>query len=207
MNYTELLTEYVTNNGGVEQAFPRLFQLVPSKTVTGNDLTETVTFSNAFLLNFCDREIGFETEELFALKLEARAEKVLPYYIERIQALDAFKTLSATHKTVHEFDENNTRTPDLTSANSGGVRSDDYKYPDSGKTLNDGFLSETNNTTDTTTTKTTGTDKSEHGGKNTDIYELTALEVIEARERLNKDITSIYSLIFKEFESLFMQVL
>ena len=55
MKYTELFTEYIANNGGAENALPSLFDKVPSITNDG----EVTTFKDAFILNFCDREIGF----------------------------------------------------------------------------------------------------------------------------------------------------
>ena len=81
MKYTELFTEYIANNGGAENALPSLFDKVPSITIDG----EVTTFKDAFILNFCDREIGFEIEELFALKLESRAKLVLPFYINKLK--------------------------------------------------------------------------------------------------------------------------
>ena len=81
MKYTELFTEYIANNGGAENALPSLFDKVPNVTIDG----EVTTFKDAFILNFCEREIGFETEELFALKLESRAKLVLPFYINKLK--------------------------------------------------------------------------------------------------------------------------
>lgn len=83
MKYTELLTEYVESNGGVEQAFPALFYKVPEIAV--DDIT--VKFAETFYLHFCEREIGFETEALFALKLEATAQRFIPALISAIKAL------------------------------------------------------------------------------------------------------------------------
>ena len=84
MIHTELFTQYIANNGGAEQALPSLFDKVPNITIDD----EVTTFKDAFILNFCEREIGFETEELFALKLESRAKLVLPFYISKLKQLE-----------------------------------------------------------------------------------------------------------------------
>ena len=91
MIHTELLTQYIANNGGAENALPSLFDKVPNITID----EEVTTFKDAFILNFCDREIGFETEELFALKLEARAKLGLPFYISKLKQLASIDYLNA----------------------------------------------------------------------------------------------------------------
>ena len=91
MIHTELFTQYIANNGGAEQALPSLFDNVPNITIDD----EVTTFKDAFILNFCDREIGFETEELFALKLESRAELVLPFYINKLKQLAGIDYINA----------------------------------------------------------------------------------------------------------------
>ena len=91
MIHTELFTQYIANNGGAENALPLLFDKVPNITVDD----EVTTFKDAFILNYCDREIGFETEELFALKLEARAKLVLPFYISKLKQLASIDYINA----------------------------------------------------------------------------------------------------------------
>lgn len=100
MKYTELLTEYVESHGGVEQAFPALFYKVPDVTADGI----TVKFYEAFLLEFCTREIGFETEALFALKFEGRAQRVLPAYIKVLNDLATVKAEDTAGAITSEFE-------------------------------------------------------------------------------------------------------
>ena len=91
MIHTELFTQYIANNGGAENALPSLFDKVPNIAIDD----EITTFKDAFILNFCDREIGFETEELFALKLESRAKLVLPFYISKLKQLTSIDYINA----------------------------------------------------------------------------------------------------------------
>lgn len=91
MIHTELFTQYIANNGGAENALPSLFGKVPNIVIDD----EVTTFKDAFILNFCDREIGFETEELFALKLESRAKLVLPFYISKLKQLASIDYINA----------------------------------------------------------------------------------------------------------------
>ena len=67
--YTETLVDYIKAGG----TLPALFE-------------EIAGFSDLFVQRFCDYEIGFETPELFALKLEVAAKIYIPYHKKLIDA-------------------------------------------------------------------------------------------------------------------------
>lgn len=196
MKYTELFTEYIANNGGAENALPSLFDKVPSITIDG----EVTTFKDAFILNFCDREIGFEIEELFALTLEARAKLVLPFYINKLKQLASIDYISAK------------RTESETRAITGNTT-------DGGKDTNTRFKGE-NPLIDTDLTfnakAVSEQEKNEVGyGKNTNTtgsenvtreFTDSGIEARDLYERVLKDTTNVWNEIFKKFDSLFMQV-
>ena len=196
MKYTELFTEYIANNGGAENALPSLFDKVPSITIDG----EVTTFKDAFILNFCDREIGFEIEELFALKLESRAKLVLPFYINKLKQLESIDYITAK------------RTESETRAITGNIT-------DSGKDTNTRFKGE-NPLIDTDLTfnakAVSEQEKNEVGyGKNTNStgnenvtreFTDSGIEARDLYERVLKDTMNVWNEIFKKFDSLFMQV-
>ena len=196
MKYTELFTEYIANNGGAENALPSLFDKVPNLTTDG----EVTTFKDAFILNFCDREIGFETEELFALKLESRAKLVLPFYINKLKQLESIDYINAK------------RTESETRAITGNIT-------DSGKDTNTRFKGE-NPLIDTDLTfnakAVSEQEKNEVGyGKNTNTtgnenvtreFTDSGIEARDLYERVLKDTMNVWNEIFKKFDSLFMQV-
>lgn len=68
--YTELFSEYLENGGEL----PAIFDYIQG-------------FKELFIGEFADREIGFETPSLFALKLETRANLIVPAYEARIDEL------------------------------------------------------------------------------------------------------------------------
>lgn len=70
--YTELLSEYI-ENGGV---LPAIFNQIQG-------------FEDLFIGEYCDCEIGFETPILFQIKLETKANLIIPTYAKRIAALTA----------------------------------------------------------------------------------------------------------------------
>ena len=196
MKFTELFTEYIANNGGAENALPSLFDKVPNLTTDG----EVTTFKDAFILNFCDREIGFETEELFALKLESRAKLVLPFYINKLKQLESIDYINAK------------RTESETRAITGNIT-------DSGKDTNTRFKGE-NPLIDTDLTfnakAVSEQEKNEVGyGKNTNStgsenvtreFTDSGIEARDLYERVLKDTMNVWNEIFKKFDSLFMQV-
>ena len=199
MKYTELFTEYIANNGGAENAFPLAFDSIPD--FGGKN------FKELFLLRFCAREIGFETEALFQLRLEGKASEVCPAYVRKLANYDKFTTLSAEYKKTFNFGETTTRTPDLLVKGDGDpVTVDNYNNPGLGGALPiENVLSNSQRTNDLSGVKTTGTEKNERGGKNEEISEISPRE---KQEIANAEIgvKNIYSALLDEFEPLFMQV-
>lgn len=83
--YTETLREYIIHGNEL----PESFNLI---TPTGYD------FNTIFFEHFADREIGFETEELFALKVKKVADVWIPQYVKIIRNYDS--TLEAIKSNV-----------------------------------------------------------------------------------------------------------
>lgn len=80
--YTELLADYIDGGGELPAALD---------TISG--------FKDLFIGRYCDCEIGFETEYLFAKKLEHRANLVMPYYVQRLADLTrAANTMASPSK-------------------------------------------------------------------------------------------------------------
>ena len=196
MIHTELFTQYIANNGGAENALPSLFDKVPNITID-NEIT---TFKDAFILNFCDREIGFETEELFALKLEARAKLVLPFYINKLKQLASIDYINAKRT------ESETRTSTGNITDGGKDTNTRFKGEnpliDTSLTFNAKAVSEqeTNEIGYGKNTNTTGSENVTREYTDGDIEER------ELYERVLNDTMNVWNEIFKKFDSLFMQV-
>ena len=196
MKYTELFTEYIANNGGAENALPSLFDKVPNITIDG----EVTTFKDAFILNFCDREIGFETEELFALKLESRAKLVLPFYINKLKQLESIDYINAKRTetenrvingtTIDGVQESNTR---LKGENP--LIDTDYSFNPKAVTEQEKNQSGYSKNTDSNGSENVTREFTDSGIEARDLY-----------ERILKDTMNVWNEIFKKFDSLFMQV-
>lgn len=152
---TELFTQYIENNGGADSALPSLFKKIPSITTDG----EVTTFQDAFVLNFCDREIGFETEALFALKLEGRAKLVIPRYVRKLEELSMLDYINAQRS------ETETRKVIAKITDSG---TDTMTHETSGTNTEGGTDTVTRTTSGTSTDSGTDTMTHETSGTSTD---------------------------------------
>ena len=196
MKNTELFTEYIKNNGGAENALPSLFDKVPNLTTDG----EVTTFKDAFILNFCDREIGFETEELFALKLESRAKLVLPFYINKLKQLESIDYINAKRTETENRQINGTTIDGVQESNT--------------RLKGENPLIDTDNSFNPKSV--TEQEKNQSGySKNTDSngsenvtreFTDSGIEARDLYERILKDTMNVWNEIFKKFDSLFMQV-
>ena len=159
---TELFTQYIANNGGADSALPSLFDKIPSIAIDD----EVTKFKDAFVLNFCDREIGFETEALFALKLEGRAKLVIPRYVRKLDELskldyiNAKRTETETRKVIAKITDGGmdtvTRTTSGTSTDGG---TDTMTHETSGTSTDGGTDTMTHETSGTSTDSGTDTNK------------------------------------------------
>lgn len=71
--YTETFAEYLEGGGVLPSSS---FALIPD-------------FEDLFKERYCGNELGFETELLFAMKLDMKARLVMPLYAARVAAVDA----------------------------------------------------------------------------------------------------------------------
>lgn len=74
--YTELLNEYIENGGELPAVFEQI-----------------ANFEDLFIGRYCDCEIGFETPILFQIKLETRANLIIPQYVKRLSAFEEAEQL------------------------------------------------------------------------------------------------------------------
>ena len=87
--YTKLFADYIEGGGELPAAF---------------DLIEG--FEDLFKKYYCDKEIGFETDLLFAMKLELYADMYVPVYAARIaKETAAWAEFDTPVKTTHETDD------------------------------------------------------------------------------------------------------
>lgn len=93
--YTELFAEYLEGGGTLPAVF-----------------ADIEGFADLFVARYCDKEIGFETETLFKVKLEERAAIIIPAYVKRIEATNSawLDVTDPTRTQTRTFDSGEKRT-------------------------------------------------------------------------------------------------
>ena len=102
--YTETLREYINHGNSLPESFGLIVQ-------AGYD------FNTIFFEHFADREIGFETEELFALKVKKVADLYISDYVKIIEnyesIIEALKAKTKKSESITENEKVTTRQFDL----------------------------------------------------------------------------------------------
>ena len=174
--YTELFSEYLENGG----ALPSLF-------------SEIEGFEELFRLHFADKEIGFETEPLFALKLEEKARLYIPVYKERISLYQEALTKAHNPARVYYEKYNTTINVGKQTSSSKELPFDSY----------DGVSDKTKPSSIGVAEAYTNTDERETNRTETSI---TDLEAIELLNRVNASVEPLILKLLNEFNSCFIGV-
>lgn len=169
--YTELFYEYLQSGGQLPTAFE-----------------EIEGFTNLFKCYYCDKEIGFETEELFAIKLETYANIYIPIYAQRISDLaEAITGAKNPIKTYYE--EYNT------TINAGKQRGYTTDLPFSSSTADPSSISESDAYTNTDNKITNRTDSG-----------VTVSEALLKIDKLNEAVNPLILKLLNEFKTCFMNI-
>lgn len=166
VKYTQLFSEWIEDGGTLPSILGDLEGL-----------------EEALIYKYFDCEIGYETPLLFGMKLEGRANEVVPIYVQKqIQLEVAFAALSTPSSRVH------TRT-----YQAGGRSGESYDRPISGSSTPTEKTS-TASYTDTDTTRETGTTPDE------------TMKIAQARLDYQIQSAEILRDCVNEFSNLFMGV-
>ena len=196
--YTETLADYLA--GGRD--LPAEFALIDG-------------FDKLFVGKYVDHELGFETEDLFEIKLELKAALVIPIYKERLDQLNAaIARESNAAKTVAEMGgdtstktmqratndefvagEQNGSVTELPITVGVGTDIDPNRTQHSDSFTNTSEHAESGNDSDTRTHQYTRTESG------LSLYE--AYEIVRSLER---DVFNLKSMLLNEFAGLFMGV-
>ncbi len=169
--YTMLLAEYLEKGGQLPASFSQI-----------------EGFEDLFKAWYCDKELGFETELLFNMKLNAYAELYVGSYAEKIRRkAQAWLEFDAPVKVTYETDD--------TTFNAGATKGKTTELPFNASTANPSLINE-NDAYENTNGRVL---RREESGKDDD-------QVIRALEFLNKEVKSLVKELLDEFKPCFMAV-
>lgn len=169
--YTMLFAEYLANGG----ALPSSFALIEG-------------FENLFIGEYCDHEIGFETDELFKIKLEHKANLLIPIYEEHIRLRAEYWT-RASNPTKVRYEKATTQ------YNMGEQQISTTELPLDSETATPNVINKTNSYINDDVKEL----RHEENGETLD-------EVIKMINFLNNDVNELIQKLLKEFKPLFMGV-
>lgn len=174
--YTETLAEYIEGGG-----------VLPTSSFAMID-----DFEDLFKETYCASEIGFETEALFALKLDAKARIVIPAYAAKIAAVVQQMTGIADNPTKWRYETRNYGKQHSETKSDGS----NTELPYDAATANPSALSEMNGSAD--------------ADAHTDTLDfkegLSVDERLRIIEEINKKAFILIEACLAEFKPLFMGV-
>lgn len=149
---------------------------------------EIAGFKELFTAEYIDREIGFETEDLFTLKLAARAEIFIPLYKERLERYEAALRAAAAPTKTYKDTGSNTINGGERASQVSDIATDSITGAPTQTSRQDAYIDETSNTN---TREETG---------------YTVNEAYEVIDRLTRNIKAIKMNLLEEFNNLFMLI-
>ena len=169
--YTMLLAEYLERGGQLPASFSQI-----------------EGFEDLFKKWYCDKELGFETELLFKMKLEAYADLYIASYADKIRRkAKAWLEFDAPVKITYETDD--------TTFNAGATKGKTSELPFNEADATPSVINEN----DAYENKNGRVLKREESGKDDD-------QTIRALEFLNKEVKSLVRQLLDEFKPCFMAV-
>lgn len=169
--YTELFIDYINDGGSLPASF---------ETIGG--------FTDMFKAFYCDKEIGFETEDLFAIKLQVYADLYVEKYKAKIDNYVTAFTHAINPIKVHyeRYD---------TTVNAGAQRAETIDLPINASTATPSSVTKSDAYVNTDAKVTT---REESG--------VTVDEAFFILDKLNDKVHSIVLDLLKEFEPCFMRI-
>ena len=169
--YTMLLAEYLQKGGQL----PASFSLIQG-------------FEDLFIAKYCDKEIGFETDELFRIKLEYTADLIMQSYADKI-ATRAIYWTKANNSTKTYYEKTTTL------SNIGAQKNKTTDLPFNSVDAEPNSISDLGERQDTGEVEITKQDDND-----------TLDELMRMLDFLNKDVNTLVQKCLNEFKPLFMGV-
>lgn len=169
--YTMTLADYLSRGGQL----PASFGIIEG-------------FENHFIGRYCDKEIGFETDALFEIKLETKANLIMQEYKNRIDARVLYWTKTANPTKVH-YEKATTQ------YNFGEQSNQTAELPFNAPTAQPNMVSKSNEYKNNDERQLRVEDNGE-----------TLDDVLKMLDFLNKDVATLIEKCLNEFDNLFMKV-
>lgn len=175
-------------------------------------------FECMILNHFLMRRIGFQTFTAFKIQLNVKLNEIMPIYNKMFDALenwDIFNDGEKTTRTGNENRENETSNTLENTSNTNTTNTSDRRMSDTPQNALDNvkegvYVTEYNYDTDTAnssdTSNSRGTSNSTDTNKYQETIEKSPADKISILKEMQENIKSIYTMIFKDLDSLFYYI-
>ena len=192
-------------------------------------LTSNITkekFETMILNHFLQRRIGFETVTAFRIQLDVKLNEIMPLYNKMFDALENWeifndgetttrtgtdnRTTQNTNKTSNSLsNESTTNTTDISDRRNSELPQNQLEDLRNGSYVtNYNYDTNTNSGSDSSTSQ--GTSEATNNGTDNNVYnetiKRTPADKITILKEMQENIKSIYTMIFKDLECLFYQL-
>lgn len=179
-------------------------------------------FEKMILNHFLMRRIGFETLTAFKIQLNVKLNEIMPMYnklIELLYSNDAFgeitkrkgfdnKVVDNTSNTTNEMTNvSNTKHQNISDRRGSDTPQNELDNIRQGKYVTE-YHYDTDNSNNEDTSASNGTSQNISNTKDNNNYEETTskINMFEIYSKLNEEIKNIYTMIFKDLDCLFYQL-
>ena len=175
-------------------------------------------FEEMILNHFLMRRLGYETYTAWHIALKTKLNEIMPIYNKMFDALDGwdlFKDGEMISRTTATTNTDTTSSSNEIGTTTSGESISDQRYSDTPQNelseVRDGkYITDYNYNTDNSTsnTTTTGTNESEtNGNRNeTEVITRSPYDKINVYKQYLESVRSIYSMIFRDLDCLFYQL-
>lgn len=183
-------------------------------------------FETMILNHFLMRRIGFETVTAFRIQLDVKLNEIMPIYNKMFDALENWdifndgetttrtgsdnRTSQSTNKTSNTLsNESTTNTTDTSDRRNSELPQNQLEDLRNGSYVTN-YNYDTNTNTGNDSSRSNGTSEATNNGTDNNVYnetiKRTSSDKITILKEMQENIKSIYTLIFKELECLFYQL-
>lgn len=163
-------------------------------------------FECMILNHFLMRRIGFETATAFRIQLDIKLNEIMPLYNKMFDSLDGWNIFNDGEKIERTVESENKL---VNESETKGKATDDLRYSDTPQNqienLKDGsYVTDAN--FNQRTSENNDKSKSDGTSKSKEIIERSPADKIAIYKEFQNNIQNIYSMIFKDLECLFYQL-
>lgn len=173
------------------------------------------TFETMILNHFLMRRIGYETVTAFKIALNVKLNEIMPMYNKLFSAINNWEIFEdGEQETRNVTDSRNNQTTSNITGTTNSSNTSDRRYSDTPQNnitdvQNGSYITDYNYDTDTgsSSSNTNGTTNSTDNGSLTETISRTPADKLKNYVEFVKEKQNIYTMIFKDLDVLFYQVI